>query len=106
MIRTMLGDPKPFLPVVSAVLAEPWTRRPGRPELVRVALSFGEGGRVVASVAGVQGSAHLLGMADASGFLLVAGDTTQLSGEVPVQVFDWSWTAGAGPSYRWAGGAG
>ncbi len=106
VIRTMLGDPKPFLPVVSAVLAEPWTRRPGRPELVRVALSFGEGGRVVASVAGVQGSAHLLGMADASGFLLVAGDTTQLSGEVPVQVFDWSWTAGAGPSYRWAGGAG
>lgn len=106
VLRTMLGDPRPFLPVVSAVLARPWKRRPGRPELVRVALSFGEGGRVVASIAGVQGSAHLLGMADANGLLLVAGDATEVAGEVSVQVFDWTWAAGEGAGYRWSGSPG
>ncbi len=102
VLRTMLGDPNPFLPVVRAALERPWKRRAGRPELVRVRLSPGAEGLPTASVAGVQGSAHVLGMAEAHGLMMVGAETTLVAGEVSVQVFDWTWTSGAGAGYRWA----
>lgn len=102
VLRTMLGDPNPFLPVVRACLGSPWKRRPGRPELVRVRLAANAGGMPTASIAGVQGSAHLLGMAEAHGLMMVGGDTTLVTGEVSVQVFDWTWASGASAGYRWA----
>lgn len=101
VLRTMMGDPNPFLPVIQAVMAAPWKRRPGRAELVRVRLSAGDAGPV-ATVAGVQGSAHLLGMADAHGLMLVGPDCAEVAGVVSVQVFDPGWGRGAAPAYRWA----
>jgi molybdopterin molybdotransferase len=98
VLRRMLGDPNPFLPVMDAEMTQPWTRRPGRPELVRVRLEFRDG-RVQASLAGGQGSAHLAGMADAHGLALVDADATELSGAIRVQVFDTSFLAGATPGY-------
>lgn len=98
VLRTMLGDPHPFLPVVEAEMAAHWKRRPGRPELVRVRLAR-EAGRIVATVAGGQGSAHLTGMADAHGFALLEADAVELVGAVRVQVFDFGWMSGATPDY-------
>lgn len=100
MLRRMLGDPRPFLPVIDAEMTAPWRRRPGRPELVRVRLERRDG-RVWATVAGGQGSAHLLGMAEAHGFALMAGEQTELAGPVRVQVYDPGWMAGNTPDYGW-----
>ncbi len=94
LLRTMQGDPRPFLPVVDAEMTAPWRRRPGRPELVRVGLSFRDG-RIYASIAGGQGSAHLAGMASAHGLALMDADQTTLEGPVRVQVFDSSFWSGA-----------
>ena len=99
VLRTMLGDPRPFLPVVEAEMAAPWRRKQaGRPELVRVRLERHEG-RVLARSAGGQGSAHLVGMADGHGFALLDADAKELSGTVRVQVFDPHWDAGEGADY-------
>ena len=77
-------------------------RRPDRPEFVRVRLRQ-EGGVFRATPAGRhQGSGNLLTMAEAHGFLLVDAETTVVSGTVPVQVFDFSFLAGAEPAYPWA----
>lgn len=94
LLRTMLGDPRPHLPVIEARMTTPWRRRAGRPELVRVSLRA-EGGGVLATVAGGQGSAHLTGMADAHGLALLDAAQTELSGTVRVQVFDPGFWAGA-----------
>lgn len=101
VLRRMLGDPRPFLPVVDAEMGETWRRRPGRPELVRVRLER-RAGRVLAFLAGGQGSAHLLGMAEAHGFALMTAEQTELAGPVRVQVFDAGWMAGSTPDYGWA----
>ncbi len=102
VIRTMLGDPRPFLPVISATLDRPWSRRPGRAELVRVRLTAGaDGGVPTATVVGVQGSAHLAAMAEAHGLLLVGAETTTVSGDVHVQVYDPRWGASSVAGYRW-----
>jgi molybdopterin molybdotransferase len=98
LLRKMLGDPRPFLPVVEATMTGPWQRRGGRPELVRVRLEHREGG-LFATITGGQGSAHLLGMADAHGFALLDADQTRLEGRVRVQVFDPAFLAGASPDY-------
>lgn len=100
VLRVMQGDPKPYLPVLDATLSAPWRRRPGRAELVRVRLSASPSGPV-ATVCGVQGSAHLLAMAEAHGLMLVAPDTVEVSGTVSVQVFAPGWGASASPDYRW-----
>lgn len=100
VLRTMLGDPRPFLPVVQARLDRPWRRKAGRAELVRVALAAGPEG-LVAAVVGVQGSAHLAGMAMAHGLMLVAAETAEVSGPVNVQVFDPTWGASTEAGYRW-----
>jgi molybdopterin molybdotransferase len=93
MLRTMLGDPNPFLPVVTATIAQARRRAPGRPEFVRVRLAR-EGDGFVAHVFGHQGSASVLSMADAHGYALVDADAEEVSGVVGVQVFDWSFAAG------------
>jgi molybdopterin molybdotransferase len=100
VIRKMLGDPTPFLPVIEAEVSTPVSRRPGRPELVRVRLRR-DGERVLAEVAGHQGSAGVLSMADAHGFALLPADATTIAGRVAVQVIDPGFLAGASPDYRW-----
>lgn len=100
VLRTMLGDPTPFLPVIEAELVGRSRRRPGRPEFIRVRL-FCELGVVRAEVAGHQGSAGVLSMADAHGFALVPEGATEIAGTLAVQVFDPSFGAGREPGYRW-----
>ncbi len=100
VLRTMLGDATPYLPVVEAELAGRVSRRPGRPEFVRVRL-FREGDVVRAEVAGHQGSAGVLSMADAHGFALLPADATEIAGRIAVQVFDTSFLAGSDADYRW-----
>lgn len=100
VLRTMLGDPRPFLPVVDAEVAAPRKRHPGRPEFVRVRL-FRDGARLLCEPAGHQGSASLLSMADGHGFALVPGPATEISGTVAVQVYDPSFDARLEPGYRW-----
>ena len=100
VLRTMLGDPRPFLPTVEAEMRGSVRRHPGRPEFVRVRL-VRDGAGFVAEVAGHQGSAGVRSMADAHGFALVPGDATSIAGRLTVQVFDTSFLAGDTPGYRW-----
>ena len=100
VLRQMLGDPHPFLPVMEVEIEGAHRRRPGRPELLRVRLRR-EGDRIVGDIGGHQGSAGVQAMADAHGFALIAGDRTEISGRVAVQVFDRSFLAGTAPAYRW-----
>ncbi len=103
VIRRALGDPRPFLPVVDAILGTDLRRKASRPELLRVALRFADG-HLVAEPARAQGSGMVGAMARAHGLLLVDGDTTELAAgsRVPVQVFDPSFLAAGEPGYRWA----
>lgn len=106
VLRAMMGDLHPFLPVVQAHLPKPLKRQPGRDEFVRVRLErAGDHIHAVPS-GGHQGSGNVRSMADAHGFLLVGADATEVSGIVNVQVFDWSFMAGSEPAYGWADGAG
>jgi molybdopterin molybdotransferase len=100
VLRTMLGDPTPYLPVIQAEMVGRSRRRPGRAEFVRVRL-FRDGDTVRAEVAGHQGSAGVLSMADAHGFALLPEAATEVAGTVAVQVFDPGFLAGAEASYRW-----
>lgn len=100
LLRTMLGDPRPFLPVIRAEMIGSRRRSPGRPEFVRVRLSR-EGDRVRAEVAGHQGSASLLSMSDAHGFALVPAASVAVEGTVSVQVFDPRFLDGVAPDYAW-----
>ena len=100
VLRTMLGDPNPFLPIVSATLLKPLSRKPGRPEFVRVRL-FRAADEIRAEIAGHQGSAGVWAMSDAHGFALVPGDASVVSGRIAVQVFDTSFLAGSEAGYRW-----
>lgn len=100
VLRKMLGDPAPFLPVVEAELTGRTSRKPGRPEFIRVRL-FREGEAIRGEVAGHQGSAGVQSMADAHGFALIPGGATEIGGRVAVQVFDAGFLAGSAPAYRW-----
>jgi molybdopterin molybdotransferase len=100
VLRSMLGDPRPFLPVVTANVLGSVARRPGRAEFVRVRLSR-DGDTVRAEVAGHQGSAGVLSMADAHGFALIPADATEVAGRIAVQVTDPAFACGAEPDYRW-----
>jgi molybdopterin molybdotransferase len=104
VIRRALGDPRPFLPVLDAVLDEPVRKKAGRNELVRVRLSW-SGGRLHARTTGAQGSARIRGIADADGFLLLdAGATGAAAGDtVPVQLVDSGFLARSDAGYRWGG---
>jgi molybdopterin molybdotransferase len=104
LLRRMLGDPEPFLPVLRATLDRPHRRRPDRPELIRARLHVHDG-HIRASVIGHQGSGNLAGMARAHGFLLAPADATELSGEVHVQVFDPSFLSAPAARYPWADAA-
>ncbi|MBM4367366.1 MAG: molybdopterin molybdotransferase MoeA [Deltaproteobacteria bacterium] len=106
VLRAMMGDPSPYLPVVDAHLSRPVKRATGRVEFLRVALSRQDGRLVAVPVGGHQGSGNVRSMAEAHGFALLDARSAVVEGHVPVQVFDWSFEAAAAPSYRWGQGAG
>ena len=103
VLRTMLGDRAPFLPVLQVSLEGTLRRQPGRAEFVRVALTLGPHGLVARPAGGHQGSGNVLSMAHAHGFVLVDAAATEVSGVVPVQVFDTSFLASSHAGYAWAG---
>ncbi len=104
-LRTLMGDPRPFLPIVEAELARPLKRAPGRVELLRVSLARVDGRLIATAAGGHQGSSNVLGMATANGFLLVDAAATEVSGHVHVQVFDPGYDDRTDAGYPWAAGA-
>ena len=100
-LRTSLGDPRPFLPVVSAVAGTDFHERPGRARLIRVRLVPGGGG-LVAHRTGSQSSGVLTSMALAQGLMLVgpedpppaAGDRVRVQLIAPLpggEASDYGW---------------
>ncbi|MBW2241050.1 MAG: molybdopterin molybdotransferase MoeA [Deltaproteobacteria bacterium] len=89
VLMRMGGHEACFRPVVTAVLAEPLTKKPGRLHFVRVHLKH-DGERILASSTGDQGSGVLRSMTLAQGLLVFPADTTALAAgdEVRVQVLD------------------
>ncbi len=102
MIRLMVGDPRPFLPVLRARLEAPIKRRPDRPELLRVALRHDGEQLWARAVGGHQGSGNLAAMAQAHGLLLADLDEVLLEDRVWVQVFDNSFLCAEEPFYPWS----
>ena len=102
LIRTALGDPRPFLPAVPATLQGDVRKRAGRAELIRVTLSW-EDGQLMARTTGSQSSGQVSSMAIAHGLLLLGIESTGAAdGEtLPVQVFDTGFLAAATPQYPW-----
>jgi molybdopterin biosynthesis enzyme len=88
-IRKSLGDPRPYLPTLWAVLDRDLQVKPGRAKLLRVELEASEQG-LVARPVGLNSSGALGGLARAQGLALVSGPLSGLAaGErVRVQVLD------------------
>jgi len=95
-LRSALGDPRPFLPVVDAVAGEAFHGRPDRLRLVRVRMSVEEGVWVARST-GTQSSGALQSMARAHGLMsLPAGVVSPQAGDaVRVQLLDPGFLDGA-----------
>ena len=88
-LRTALGDPAPFLPVVDAVAGEDFRGRPGRLRLIRVRLAVMDG-RWVATSTGTQSSGALQSMARAHGLMSLPEDAEapRAGAAVRVQLLD------------------
>ncbi len=101
-IRRALGDPRPYLPVVEATLADDLRDGPGRARLFRVSLEVGPDG-VVARAAGLQSSGVLTGLVRGHGLLMVGADSPSPSkgDRVSVQVFDAGPWSRSDPGYPW-----
>ncbi len=103
VLRLMLGDPRPHLPVITAHCDESIAKRPGRAWLERVVLQHQPDGGVLARRTGNQSSGVLTSMARAHGLLLLALESTgvQKGQPVRVMVLDWSFLNGTEPGYGW-----
>lgn len=101
-LRTSMGDPQPWLPVIQARLAHDLRDKPGRARLVRVRLEHGPDG-IVAHSAGNQSSGALSTMARAHGFLLLGPDapSPRAGQTVRVQLFSTRFLDGTEPGYGW-----
>ena len=100
VLRTMLGDRRPYLPVVEATLESPLAKKPGRAHFVRVQLAWSADGLVARST-GTQSSGVLRSMVQADGFALLpaASGPVGVGERVRVQVLDWRWASGSEPAY-------
>jgi len=94
VLRTMLGDPRPFLPIRPARLTSGIRKRRGRALLARVALRW-EGAELVATPTATQSSGVLMTMMQADGLTLLPADAeSPKEGDVvDVQVLRWDWAA-------------
>ena len=103
VIRRSLGDPRPFLPVLDAVLDTEIRKGAGREELVRVALSWIDGRLHARATTRGQGSHMLTSIAGAHGFALVALERTRVqAGEtIAVQIYDPTFLKAEHAGYRW-----
>ena len=103
MIRRMLGDPRPHLPVIQVELAESIQKRSQRAWLERVVLTRADDGRWLARRTGNPSSGVLSSMVQAHALLLLPAESTglQAGATARVQVLDWRFLAGAEPAYGW-----
>lgn len=69
-LRALMGDTRPDRPLVRVALSAPIRPSPDRPEYQRVTIRI-DGGRLVATTTGGQGSSRLLSLRGANGLLLV-----------------------------------
>ena len=101
-VRRAMGDPRPFLPVVDATMAEDIRVKPGRPSLVRVELTMRDG-VLCASRAGNQSSGAVSSMARAHGLLLIPPEEPGfLRGDSGrVQLIETGFFASESPEYPW-----
>lgn len=84
MLRTMLGDPRPFQRLVPVVLGHAHTHATGRIELARARFER-RGDTLVAHLAKKQGSSSLSGFASLDGYVLLSADQrTFVEGEALV----------------------
>lgn len=102
VIRSSLGDPKPYLPVIEARLTHPLRKRSGRAHLSRVILSPGESGWLATPTA-TQSSGVLMSMVLAHGLTLLPPDAgDQAVGDlISVQVVRQDWGSASTPGYPW-----
>jgi molybdopterin molybdotransferase len=100
VLRTMLGDPRPYLPVRTARLTARVGKRPGRVLLARVALSWDDEG-LVATPTATQSSGVLTTMMQADALTLIPLESGPLDAgdRVQVQILRWDWARGAGHQY-------
>lgn len=98
-IRRALGDPRPYLPVVTATLLDDLRDGPGRARLFRVSLEEAPDGSVRARSAGLQSSGVLTGLVRGHGLCLVEPEAPapRAGDRVTVQVFDASFRARVTP---------
>jgi molybdopterin molybdotransferase len=87
-LRKMLGCKDLQRPLVRAVLAERITKPPGRLHLVRVTLAF-DGGRVVATPTGPQGSHIQTSLVGCDGLMRFPADLTELEAGAEVELEVW-----------------
>ncbi|NCG19644.1 MAG: molybdopterin molybdenumtransferase MoeA [Rhodobacterales bacterium] len=101
-MRTSLGDPNPYLPVVNATAVHDFSGRGGRARLERVVLRQGANGWTAEST-GTQSSGVLTSMVMCNGLLMIGVDTpSPKQGEsVNVQLLDPGFLAGATPNFGW-----
>lgn len=104
VIRLMLGDPRPHLPVVQATIAELIHKRPGRAWLERVVLERAPAGGLIARRTGSQSSGVLSSMSRAHALLLLHKESTGVAAGEPVRVMvlDWSFLHGTDHGYWWS----
>jgi len=100
-LRTALGDPTPYLPMVDVIAGETFKSRPGRLRLIRVQLTI-EDGAWTARSTGSQSSGVLMSMARAHGLMCVAeGSEGPDAGDaVRVQLLDSGFLSGAVARYH------
>jgi molybdopterin molybdotransferase len=101
-LRTALGDPNPFLPVVQARLGFPFRKRAGRVELARVHVVLTDEGWL-AEDTGSQSSGSPLSMATANGLLLAEEGALDLpvGTTVTVQLLQERTMGISNPGYPW-----
>jgi len=101
-IRSAMGDPRPFLPVVKARLDFSFRKKAGRVELARVQLELTADGWL-AKDTGSQSSGSPLSMAKANGLLLAEEGALDLPVGTPVsvQLLDQSTMGISTPGYPW-----
>ena len=84
-LRSALGDPNPFLPVLRARLVTDYKKKPGRAEFIRVCVTHDERGPNATPLSR-QGSGNQASMPQADGLLMMPAEATLMRADDIVSV--------------------